>query len=43
MSEILAKEIDADEAGFVSRFVSAPDGLRLHAVATVDEALRAVF
>ena len=31
MAEVLSKEIDPDETGFVSRFVSAPDGLRLHA------------
>ena len=27
---VLTNESDADETGFVSRFVSAPDGLRLH-------------
>ena len=27
---VLTKKADADETGFVSRFVSAPDGLRLH-------------
>jgi len=30
MAEVLTQEIDPDESGFVSRFVSAPDGLRLH-------------
>jgi pimeloyl-ACP methyl ester carboxylesterase len=31
MAEVLTKEIDADETAFASRFVSAPDGLRLYA------------
>src|SRR6266498_981742 len=30
MADVLAKEPAADDTGFVSRFVSAPDGLRLN-------------